>query len=65
MKIIDTFLFYNEEKLLDFRLNYYKGFVDYFIVVEATKTKDEASALLVSSAENLSEKKEELISTLL
>jgi beta-1,4-mannosyl-glycoprotein beta-1,4-N-acetylglucosaminyltransferase len=38
MKIIDTFLFYNEEKLLDYRLNYYKGIVDYFIVVEATKT---------------------------
>ena len=38
MKIIDTFLFYNEEKLLDYRLNYYKGFVDYFVIVEATKT---------------------------
>ena len=38
MKIIDTFLFYNEEKLLDFRLNYYKDTVDYFVIVEATKT---------------------------
>jgi len=38
MKIIDTFLFYNEEKLLDFRLNYYKNTVDYFIIVESTKT---------------------------
>ena len=38
MKIIDTFLFYNEEKLLDFRLNYYKNTVDYFVIVEATKT---------------------------
>jgi beta-1,4-mannosyl-glycoprotein beta-1,4-N-acetylglucosaminyltransferase len=38
MKIIDTFLFYNEEKMLDFRLNYYKDVVDYFVIVEATKT---------------------------
>ena len=38
MKIIDTFLFYNEEKILDFRLNYYKDVVDYFVIVEATKT---------------------------
>jgi len=38
MKLIDTFLFYNEDKMLDFRLNYYKDVVDYFIIVEATKT---------------------------
>jgi beta-1,4-mannosyl-glycoprotein beta-1,4-N-acetylglucosaminyltransferase len=38
MKIIDAFIFYNEEKMLDFRLNYYKNTVDYFVIVEATKT---------------------------
>lgn len=38
MKIIDTILFYNEEKMLNFRLNYYKNIVDYFVIVEATKT---------------------------
>jgi len=38
MKLIDAFLFYNEEKMLDFRLNYYKDTMDYFIIVEATKT---------------------------
>ena len=38
MKLIDAFIFYNEEKMLDYRLNYYKDIVDYFILVEATKT---------------------------
>lgn len=38
MKLIDAFIFYNEEKMLDFRLNYYKDIVDYFVIVEATKT---------------------------
>jgi hypothetical protein len=28
----------NEEKMLDYRLNYYKDIVDYFILIEATKT---------------------------
>jgi beta-1,4-mannosyl-glycoprotein beta-1,4-N-acetylglucosaminyltransferase len=38
MKIIDAFIFYNEEQMLDFRLNYYSNTVDYFVIVEATKT---------------------------
>jgi beta-1,4-mannosyl-glycoprotein beta-1,4-N-acetylglucosaminyltransferase len=38
MKLIDAFIFYNEEKMLNYRLNYYKNIVDYFIIVEATKT---------------------------
>jgi beta-1,4-mannosyl-glycoprotein beta-1,4-N-acetylglucosaminyltransferase len=38
MKIIDAFIFYNEEKMLNFRLNYYKDTVDYFVIVESTKT---------------------------
>ena len=38
MKIIDAFIFYNEEKMLNYRLNYYKNIVDCFVLVEATKT---------------------------
>lgn len=38
MKIIDAFIFYNEEKMLDFRLKYYANTVDYFVIVEANKT---------------------------
>jgi hypothetical protein len=36
--IIDSFIFYNELKLLDFRLNYLKDQVDWFVICEATKT---------------------------
>ena len=38
MKLIDAFIFYNEEKMLDFRLDYYKDIVDYFVIVEARQT---------------------------
>lgn len=36
--IIDCFIFYNELKLLDFRLEYLYDHVDYFVLVEATHT---------------------------
>jgi beta-1,4-mannosyl-glycoprotein beta-1,4-N-acetylglucosaminyltransferase len=38
MKFIDAFLFYNEIKMLDFRINYLKDYVDYFVIVESTFT---------------------------
>jgi beta-1,4-mannosyl-glycoprotein beta-1,4-N-acetylglucosaminyltransferase len=38
MKIIDSFLFYNELDLLEVRLNYLNPYVDYFIISEAYKT---------------------------
>lgn len=37
-KVIDGFIFYNELKLLEFRLKYLYDKVDYFIIVEGTKT---------------------------
>ena len=37
-KVIDCFTFYNELKILDLRLAELKDVVDYFILVEATKT---------------------------
>jgi hypothetical protein len=36
--IIDTFLFYNELKMLNFRLEYLDPVVDYFVICESTKT---------------------------
>lgn len=36
--IIDCFIFYNELKLLDFRLEYLYDYVDYFVLVESTHT---------------------------
>jgi beta-1,4-mannosyl-glycoprotein beta-1,4-N-acetylglucosaminyltransferase len=38
MKIIDAFTFYNEFDLLNYRLNILNDVVDYFILVEATRT---------------------------
>jgi beta-1,4-mannosyl-glycoprotein beta-1,4-N-acetylglucosaminyltransferase len=37
-KIIDTFIFYNELTMLQFRLKELNDHVDYFVIVEATKT---------------------------
>ena len=38
MKIIDAFLFNNEQEIVDFRLRVLYPYVDYFLVVEADKT---------------------------
>tara|TARA_A100001015_G_scaffold319612_1_gene443034 strand:+ start:1124 stop:1954 length:831 start_codon:yes stop_codon:yes gene_type:complete len=38
MKIIDSFIFYNEFDLLNYRLSILNDFVDYFILVESTHT---------------------------
>ena len=36
--IYDCFIFFNELELLEFRLKYLDKFVDYFVIVESTKT---------------------------
>tara|TARA_Y100001970_G_scaffold207122_1_gene252316 strand:+ start:2665 stop:3561 length:897 start_codon:yes stop_codon:yes gene_type:complete len=38
MKIIDCFMFFDEEMLLDFRLNYLNDYVDKFVIVESSFT---------------------------
>ncbi len=38
MKIFDCFMFFDEEMLLDFRLNYLNEYVDKFIIVESSYT---------------------------
>jgi beta-1,4-mannosyl-glycoprotein beta-1,4-N-acetylglucosaminyltransferase len=38
MKVIDCFTFYNELKMLEFRLKYLYDTVDYFVIVESTVT---------------------------
>ena len=38
MKIFDCFMFYDEEMILDFRLNYLSDYVDKFVVVESSYT---------------------------
>ena len=36
MKIFDCFMYYNEDTILDLRLNYLNHFVDHFVIVEST-----------------------------
>ena len=36
MQIFDCFMYYNEDVILDLRLNYLNQFVDKFIIVEST-----------------------------
>ena len=38
IKIYDIFLFFNEIKLLEIRLNILEKYVDYFVIIEATET---------------------------
>jgi beta-1,4-mannosyl-glycoprotein beta-1,4-N-acetylglucosaminyltransferase len=38
MKIVDCFIFYNEIKLLQFRMNYLYDYVDHFVLVESALT---------------------------
>ena len=38
MKIYDCFMFFDEEMLLDLRLNILDQYVDYFVISESTKT---------------------------
>ena len=38
MKIFDTFMFYDEDLILDFRLNYLNKYVDKFVIVESKFT---------------------------
>ncbi len=38
MKIFDCFMFYDEEIILDFRLNYLNEYVDKFVIVESSYT---------------------------
>ena len=38
MKIFDCFMYYDEDMILDLRLNYLNKYVDYFVIVESTYT---------------------------
>ena len=35
MKIFDCFMYYNEDIILDLRLNYLNKFIDFFVIVES------------------------------
>ena len=35
MKIFDCFMYFDEDLILDLRLNYLSDYVDYFVIVES------------------------------
>ena len=53
MKIFDCFMFYDEEMLLDIRLNILNKFVDQFIIVESTFTHSGQKRNLVFDIKNI------------
>ena len=52
MKIFDCFMFYDEEMLLDIRLNILNKYVDKFIIVESTYTHSGKERKLVFNIKN-------------
>ena len=52
MKIFDCFMFYDEEMLLDIRLNILNQFVDQFIIVESTYTHSGKKRDLIFNIQN-------------
>ena len=56
MKIFDTFMFYDEDMILDFRLNYLNKYVDKFVIVESKFThsgKKKNLILILKTFQNL------------
>jgi len=60
MKIFDCFMFYDEEMILDFRLNYLNDFVDKFIVVESSFTHSGKKRDLLFNEKNFSKFKDKI-----
>ena len=56
MKIFDCFMYFDEELILDVRLNTLNEFVDYFVIVESNShivVKKEIYNLIIKSLRNL------------
>ena len=60
MKIFDCFMFYDEEMILDFRLNYLNDFVDKFVVVESSFTHSGKKRDLLFNEKNFSKFKDKI-----
>ena len=61
MRIFDCFMFYDEEMLLDIRLNILDKFVDNFIIVESTFTHSGKKRDLVFDIKNFQKFKDKII----
>ena len=61
MKIYDCFSYWDEDLLLDLRLNILNNFVDYFVIVEGNKTWQNNSKKLRFNIDNFSKFKNKII----
>ena len=61
MKIIDCFMFYDEELLLDIRMNILNDFVDHFVVVESKYFHNGKERQLKFNINNYSKFKDKII----
>ena len=61
MKIFDCFMFYDEEMLLDVRLNILNQYIDKFIIVESTFTHSGKKRELVFDIKNFQKFKDKII----
>ena len=60
MKIFDCFMFFDEEMLLDFRLNYLNNYVDKFVIVESLFTHSGSKRKLLFDINNYKKFKEKI-----
>ena len=60
MKIIDCFMFFDEEMLLDLRLNILDKFVDKFVIVESSYTHSGKEKKLIFDINKYSKFKEKI-----
>ena len=61
MKIFDCFMYYDEEMILDLRLNYLNNYVDYFVIVESIYTHSGQRRKLLFNINNFSKFKKKII----
>ena len=60
MKIFDCFMFFDEEMLLDFRLNYLNDYIDKFVIVESSYTHSGEKRKLLFDINNFKKFKEKI-----
>jgi beta-1,4-mannosyl-glycoprotein beta-1,4-N-acetylglucosaminyltransferase len=60
MKIFDCFMYYDEDLILDLRLNYLNKYVDKFIIVESTYTHSGQNRKLLFDIKKFSKFKDKI-----
>ena len=61
MKIFDCFSYWDEDLLLDLRLNILNNYVDYFVIIEGNKTWQNNPKKLRFKIENFKKFKDKII----